>query len=133
MRRNQLWAGGMALGVSYYGREGLEGHFRIPPCQNTFTLQEHLRTLWEQVPTGTLATIAVTLSHLDTAPYPDLFGFSGPTARDDLISAVDACNARYGLNTVYLGSIHKVRRAAPTRIPFGPPPPLEEFEDAADK
>ena len=133
MRRNQLWAGGMALGVSYYGREGIEGHFRIPPCQDTFTLQEHLLTLWERVPTGTLATIAITLTHLDTAPYPDLFGFNGPTARDDLISAVDACNARYGLNTVYLGSIHDVRKAAPTRIPFGPPPPLEEFEDTADR
>jgi hypothetical protein len=41
-------------------------------------------------------------------------------------------NARYGLNTVYLGSIHEVLRQAPTRIPFGPPPPLEEFDDPAD-
>jgi DNA polymerase-4 len=41
-------------------------------------------------------------------------------------------NARYGLNTVYLGSINDVRRQAPTRIPFGPPPPLEEFDDPAD-
>jgi hypothetical protein len=34
---------------------------------------------------------------------------------------------------LYLGSIHQVRKEAPTRIPFGPPPPLEEFDDTADK
>jgi hypothetical protein len=34
---------------------------------------------------------------------------------------------------MYLGSIHQVRKEAPTRIPFDPPPPLEEFDDAADK
>jgi len=43
--------------------------------------------------------------------------------------ALDAMNVRYGLNTVYLGSIHEVRRQAPTRIPYGPPPPLEEYDD----
>jgi DNA polymerase-4 len=46
---------------------------------------------------------------------------------------MDTMNARYGLNTVYLGSIHNVRKEAPTRIPFGPPLPLEGFDDTADK
>jgi DNA polymerase-4 len=133
MRRQNLWTGGMALSVGFYNRERFDGHFRIPPCQDTFTLQEHLLMLWERVPDGTLSDMAVTLTHLDTEPYPDLFGFNGPTARDDLIGAVDRVNARYGLNTVYLGSIHNVRKEVPTRIPFGPPPPLEEFEDAADR
>jgi hypothetical protein len=36
------------------------------------------------------------------------------------------------LITVYLGSIRDVRKQAPTRIPFGPLPPLEEFDDHAD-
>jgi hypothetical protein len=42
-------------------------------------------------------------------------------------------NTRYGLNNVYLGSIHYVRRQAPTRIPFGPLPTLKEFDDPTDK
>jgi len=49
-----------------------------------------------------------------------------------MTDALDAMNARYGLNTVYLGSIHEVRRQVPTRIPYGPPPPLEEYDDPAD-
>jgi hypothetical protein len=30
-------------------------------------------------------------------------------------------------DTVCLGSVHNAREEAPTRIPFGPPPALEEF------
>ena len=36
-------------------------------------------------------------------------------------------NRRYGHHSVYLGSIHNAREEAPTRIPFGPPPALDEF------
>ena len=79
---------------------------------------------------------SVALTHLDLAPSPDLFGidpFNEPNAKQRVVTALDTINARYGLNTVYLGSIHQVRKEAPTRIPFGPPPPLEEFDDTADK
>jgi len=83
-----------------------------------------------------LASLAVMLTHLDTEPTADLFGLDSTPetaqAKQRVISAVDAMNARYGLNTVFLGSIHDTRKEAPTRIPFGPPPPLEEFDDTAD-
>jgi hypothetical protein len=61
----------------------------------------------------------------DTAPR-------GVLARQKVIPALDAMNTRYGLNTVYMGSIHDALKDAPTRIPFSPPPPLEEFDDTAD-
>ena len=67
---------------------------------------------------------SVALTHLDLAPYPDLFGidpFNEPNAKQRVVTALD------------LGSIHRVRTIAQTRIPFGPPPPLEEFDDTADK
>jgi DNA polymerase-4 len=47
--------------------------------------------------------------------------------RNNVIQAIDALNRRYGHHTVYLGAIHNAREEAPTRIPFGPPPPLDEF------
>ena len=59
--------------------------------------------------------------------------FNEPNAKQRVVTALDTINARYGLNTVYLGSIHQVCKEAPTRIPFGPPQPLEEFDDTADK
>jgi DNA polymerase-4 len=49
-----------------------------------------------------------------------------------LTEAVDRLNTRYGLNSVYLGSIHDVRREA-YGISFGPLPRREEFEDTADE
>ena len=60
------------------------------------------------------------LTHLDTAPEPDLFAPEPDCAvsRARVTDALDSMNARYGLNTVYLGSIHEVRRQAPTRIPY---------------
>ena len=88
--------------------------------------------LWKRLPSYTPADIAVGLTHMDTEPQADLFSVAAPDARERFVSAVDEMNARYGLNTVYLASIHDVRREAPTRVPFGPPPPLEEFDDTAD-
>lgn len=136
MRRNDLWAGGISLQVGFYDRGAFACNVRIEPCHDPYTLQEHLIAIWPRVPADTPSDLSVALTHLDLAPSPDLFGidpFSEPTAKERIVTALDTLNARYGLNTVYLGSIHQVRKEAPTRIPFGPPPPLEEFDDTADK
>ena len=133
MRRNDLWAGGVFLHVGFFDRPSYDAGVRIPPCRDSHTLQAHMLELWKRLPTDTPADISVGLSHLDSEPMADLFGGDVvPDARKRVVSALDAMNARYGLNTVYLGSIHDVRREAPTRVPFGPPPPLEEFDDTAD-
>lgn len=60
------------------------------------------------------ADIAVGLTHLDTEPMAALFGPDAlPDALSRVVPAVDAMNARCGLNTIYLGSIHDVRQEAP--------------------
>ena len=135
MRRNNLWAGGIGLHVGFYDGPSFDGAIRIPLSQDVYTLQEHVIELWERVPPRTISDIAVMLTHLDSAPEPDLFGPEpdATESRAKVTQAVDAMNARYGLSTVYLGSIHEVRKQAPTRIPFGPPPPLEEFDEPADE
>jgi len=134
MRRNNLWAGGVALRVGFYDHTAYEGSVRIPLCRDPFTLQEHVIALWERMTLHTPSDISVILTHLDTAPEPDLFAPEPDCAesRARVTDALDAMNVRYGLNTVYLGSIHEVRHQAPTRIPYGPPPPLEEYDDPAD-
>jgi hypothetical protein len=71
-------------------------------------------------------------SLLNVHPLVGRVGESRLVHHQTLRLRVNTMNARYGLNTVYLGSIHNVRNQAPTRIPFGPPPPLEEFDDPAD-
>jgi DNA polymerase-4 len=132
MRRNNLWAGGVALHVGFYDGPSFDGSIRIPLTSDALTLQGHVIVLWEQVRMRTPSDIGVVLTHLDNAPEADLFAPEPDVARARVTEALDKMNVRYGLNTVYLGSIHDVRKQAPTRIPFGPPPPLEEFDDPAD-
>ena len=132
MRRNDLWTSGLSLQVGFYDRPPFAMNIRIEPCHDPYTLQAHLMAVWQRVPVHTPSDISVALTHLDIEPSPDLFGID-PDARARVVPALDELNARFGLNTVYLGSIHGVRKEAPTRIPFGPPPPLEEFDDTADK
>ncbi|WP_263356678.1 Y-family DNA polymerase [Acidicapsa ligni] len=136
MRRNDLWAGGISLQVGFREHPTFACNIRIEPCHDPYTLQEHLIAIWPRVPAYIPSDLSVALTHLDGAPSPDLFGidpFQQESARERVMTALDSLNARYGLNTIYLGSIHEVRKEAPTRIPFGPPPPLEEFDDTADK
>ena len=138
MRREGLWAGGVGVGIGYYGCPTFERGIRITPCNDTLTLQDHFLLMWNRSPVrDDLASLAVFLTHLDGEPSTDLFGLGAvpetADARRKVIAGMDAMNARYGLNTVYLGSIHDARKEAPTRVPFGAPPPLEEFDDTADK
>jgi hypothetical protein len=61
----------------------------------------------------TPSDLSVTLTHLDLAPSPDLFGidpFNERSPKERVVTALDTINAHYGLNTVYLGSIHQVRQ-----------------------
>jgi len=139
MRREQLWAGGVSVRIDYYSGKPYEAGIRIAPCCDTLTLQEHFLILWNRSPAqDDLSSLGVMLTHLDSEPTSDLYGIGTDAAPDAALArqrvtpALDAMNARYGLNTVYLGSIHDARKEAPTRIPFGPPPPLEEFDDTAD-
>lgn len=131
MREYRLWTAGVVLQVGFVGQENaLEGVIRVPPTQSTAKLQEYLLELWKEVPRS-LTPSDLTVALIDLRPEPEASLFDSGMEQDDRISiALDAINARYGLNSVYFGSIHEVRKEAPTRIAFGPPPPLTEFEDA---
>jgi len=42
-----------------------------------------------------------------------------------LCKIMDSVNAKYGSNTLYLGGLHDVRNAAPTRIAFSSIPEFD--------
>jgi DNA polymerase-4 len=130
MRKENLWAGGVAVQVSYYGVNGVfQTQARFLECQDTITLQEHFLPLWEASPWHVPESISVSLTHLVAMLNLDLFSPADEVLEDRnrVTAAFDQLNRRYGHHTVYLGSIHNVRDEAPTRIPFGPPPSLDEF------
>jgi DNA polymerase-4 len=132
LRQHRLWAGGVVLQAGFVGRsDALEAHMRIEATQSTVVLQACLVELWKEVPsTWKPSDLTVGLVDLTGEPAQGLFE-SLPDARDRVHGTLDELNSRFGLNSVYLGSIHEVRKEAPTRITFGVPPALQEFEDVA--
>jgi DNA polymerase IV len=130
MRKEGLWAGGVAVQLTYYGINYVfQNSARFLECQDPITLQEHFLPLWETSPCHIPASVSVAVTHLMAMPNLDLFSPDDEemTDRNSVTSAIDDLNRRYGHHTVYLGAIHGAREEAPTRIPFGPPPPLGEF------
>jgi DNA polymerase-4 len=134
MREQGIWAGAVFLHVGFANqRRALSAEIRFSPSQSPAVLQAQLIELWKEVPLDANPTdITVGVCNLTSEPM-SLFRNEQKDARERVTETVDRLNARYGLNSVYLGSIHSVRREAPTRISFGAPPPRAEFEDTADR
>jgi DNA polymerase-4 len=136
MRLADLWACAVFLHVGLFGqrpRRAFQGIIRFAPSQSPAVLQEKLIELWKELPADAIPSdISVGVCELTTKPM-SLFEEPRQDKRERTIDVLDRLNARYGLNSVYLGSIHSVRKEAPTRISFGAPPPRDEFEDSADR
>ena len=128
LRHMQMWAGGLSVYVSFSPRREKriwEAHTRIMDCQDTVTLSEIFRKLWQECPAGKPALMGVQLYELVPTFLHTPSIFSEESKRTSLASAMDAINAKYGGNTLYLGGIHHVRDAAPTRIAFSSIPEFD--------
>ena len=132
MRRNGLRARGLVAHIGFQDGRAWHMGIQIPPSHDLLTLQAHFLLLWERVPKQKPSDLMVALCELEPDSQPDLFQPEEPVAAERVTTTVDQLNIRYGLHMVYPGSIHTVRQQAPTRISFGPPPPLEEYADPAD-
>ena len=138
MRSKERWAGGVFLQLGMQSGRALQGGALLPPTQDTMELQACFTALWSellgrihvssQIPTD----LTIVLTDLQGQPQPQLFAASSEE-RSPVMQVLDGLNTRFGGNTVYFGSIHHDRQQAPTRISFGPPPPLAEFSDTADR
>ncbi|WP_419805495.1 DNA polymerase [Terriglobus sp.] len=99
---------------------GMEARF--PATQDTLSLLEALRELWQQQPTragtGRPFFVGVTLNRLtdERAQQPDLF--RDTNARNELSRALDRLNLKHGHTTVHFAGMLPARDSAPTRIAF---------------
>ncbi len=136
LRRLNLWAHGIGVTVAFthWGREiknsaepsGWNAHRSIQACRDTMTLQDHFRALWQDCPSNTPVHVGVWLFDL----IPDelhTLSFFDDEKRETVSSIMDKINKRYGQHTVYLGGLHGLGDAAPTRIPFFSVPELADF------
>ncbi|HWY20975.1 MAG TPA: hypothetical protein VNX26_07110 [Candidatus Acidoferrum sp.] len=136
LRRLDMWARGIGVTVAFthWGHEvkneagpsGWNAHRNIHACRDTMTLQDHFRELWKDCPANTPVHVGVWLFDL----IPDEFhtlGFFDDEKRETVSNIMDKINKRYGQHTVYLGGLHGLGDAAPTRIPFFSVPELADF------
>jgi len=140
MRRWNLWARGIGIVVHFAGshnrysgrgdsgsnsREWKAGK-SIHACRDTMTLQDYFRQLWQECPADTPVSLAVWLFDLVPDDLHSLSLFTDDK-REKVSSVMDQLNRRFGQHTVYLGGLHGLGDAAPTRIPFFSVPELSDF------
>ena len=91
-------------------------------------LQRYFDDLWRACPYGKPLLVGVHLYHLvpSIQHTPGLFD---PEAfrRENICTAMDKLNKRYGKTTVYLGGVHLAKDSAPTRISYTAIPDLLDF------
>lgn len=136
LRRLHLWARGIGVTVAFshqFSERRIEtepsrwsAHKNIHACCDTMTLQDYFRDLWKACPDRPPVHVGVWLFDL----IPDklhTLGFFDDEKREVVSSTMDIINKRYGQHMVYLGGLHGLGDAAPTRIPFFSVPELADF------
>jgi DNA polymerase-4 len=99
---------------------GMEAKFA--DCQDTLTLLEVLRGIWQHAPQGAEYArpffVGVTLNRLipESEHQETLFG--DPDNRNELSATMDKLNLKYGHTTLHFAGMLKARETAPTRIAF---------------
>lgn len=129
LRKLGLWAGGLGLYVRYLDHSSWEQSSTILECQDTLSLLESFRSLWEErkrvKPKNTqVLKIGIVFFHL-VQESERTFSFLEPVDRLSLSKTMDAINKKYGRDTVYFAGTHLAKSAAPTRIAFSNIPDLE--------
>jgi DNA polymerase-4 len=142
LRTARLWAGSLALTIKfavprdqaekqhYSGipQQGWGVQRRTVECQDSQTLLELLRILWDERPKGRDYEkpffVGVTLQDLVPEQLHTLSLFSDEARKTRLSQTMDALNTKYGTHTLYYAGMHMARAAAPTRIAFTSIPTL---------
>ncbi len=136
LRRLNMWARGIGVTVVFTRRfqeirneadpSGWNAHRSIHDCRDTMTLQDHFRELWRDCPSNTPVHVGVWLFDLIPDELRSL-GLFDDERRETVSSTMDQINKRFGQHMVYLGGLHGLGDAAPTRIPFFSVPELADF------
>ena len=142
LRTARLWAGSLSLTIKFavprevaakdhqsgIPQQSFQTQRRTVECQDSQTLLELLRVLWEERPKGRNYDkpffVGVTLHDLVPEQLHTLSLFTDEARRTRLSQTMDALNIKYGTHTLYFAGMHLARAAAPTRIAFTAIPTL---------
>ncbi|HLK14707.1 MAG TPA: hypothetical protein VKT78_07880, partial [Fimbriimonadaceae bacterium] len=117
LRAEDLWASSMHVHV--IGKvKSWEQHIKLPPTQDTVTLNDHLFRAWEKRDFAAPLQAGVSFTNLKHAEHVTPSLFDATVERAQLNRAVDSLNGRFGKNTVYMAGLKRVREHASEKIAF---------------
>jgi DNA polymerase-4 len=98
----------------------MEARFR--PCQDTLTLLDVLKGIWDERPNGPEHQrpffVGVTMRNLLPDNEVPKMLFEEPGHRNELSATMDKLNLKFGHSTVHFAGMLPARETAPTRIAF---------------
>ncbi len=117
LRKMGFWASSIGLSIRYTDQTKWSMDLKMLECQDTMTLNEAFKKLWEKRKPGNPLKLTVNIFNL-IAEQDRTFSMFEDTKRNDLSKAVDRINAKYGKNMIYFAATVPAKMAAPTRIAF---------------
>ncbi|MFI5385643.1 MAG: DNA polymerase [Fimbriimonadales bacterium] len=118
LRKEDLWTEEMVVAVKGF-KKSWEKRIKLPPTQDTVTLNEFFLKEWPGHDFVQPKMVAVTFTRLleHEQVTPSLFD---PTFDRSLLSkAVDTVNKKFGKNKIYLAGMEHAKETAEERIAFG--------------
>ena len=118
LRTEDLWTEAMDIGVSS-DIQPWHVHVRVPPTQDTLTLNEHFLAAWETRSFRQPRKVSVTFTNLKKAEHVTPSLFDPNYDRMLLNKAVDTVNQKFGKNSIFLAGMEHAKEAADEKIAFG--------------
>jgi len=124
-------AGAMSVGVRFLGLQRWRDEMSFSHTQNTMSLLQTLKKMWELFPREDFVPLAVNVTLYKLIEESD----NTPILFEDydkiksLNSAVDKLNKKYGFASAYFAPSHSALKSAPMRIAFTQIPDLDIEDD----
>jgi len=118
LRSELLWTDSMDVSVTCKVKSW-RAHIKLPPTQDTVTMNEHFLKTWESRDYSSPRQVGVVFHGLRTAEQITPSLFDPQYDRMLLNRAVDKVNNRFGKNTIYIAGMHHARDTATEKIAFG--------------
>ncbi|MBI3505883.1 MAG: DNA polymerase [Proteobacteria bacterium] len=117
LRKEGFYAAGLQIFAKFTGEDGWHAHCGLVETQDTAVLLDAVRTLWKELPSGSIYAVGVVLTGLvpETMHAPSLFE---DMSRGKLLKTMDSLNEKYGKDLVHYGAVHESGGLAPLRIAF---------------
>lgn len=125
MRFEGFWCTKLTLQIKPPDAPSWVAYVNLEPCQDTVRLLWHLGELWKVQPHRFVFCVSVTLGGLVKSGQIEEPLFELDRKRTRLAHTMDTINRKHGHASIYYGSMHEGKDAAPRRIPFSSVPVLD--------